>query len=104
MRQFEIRYLPLFEEDLADVIDYIAGSLKNPDAAGELLDTIEKALLERSQSPLSFEPYVSKKKRAKDYYRIYVKNFTIFYVVFEEDRVMEVRRILYSRRDIRNML
>ena len=39
-----------------------------------------------------------------DYYRIYVKNFTIFYVVFEEERIMEVRRILYSKRNMLNML
>jgi toxin ParE1/3/4 len=104
MHPYEIKYLPLFEDDLADIIDYIVTTLKNKDAAGDLLDTIEKALLDRAQCPLSFEPFESAKKRAMDYYRIYVKNFTIFYVVFEEDRVMEVRRILYNRRDMRNML
>ena len=31
------------------------------------------------------------------HYRIQVRHFTIFYVVIED--VMEVRRVLYSRRD-----
>jgi toxin ParE1/3/4 len=99
MHPYEIKYLPLFEEDLADIIDYIAISLKNPDAARHLVDTIEQALLERAKCPLSFEPFHSTKKRPMTYYRIYVKNFSIFYVVFESDRIMEVRRIIYSKRD-----
>lgn len=104
MQPYEIKYLPLFEEDLANIIDYIVATLKNIDAAGDLLDTIEKALLDRAQCPLSFEPFESTKKRSMDYYRIYVKNFTIFYVVFEEKRIMEVRRILYSKRNMLNKL
>jgi plasmid stabilization system protein ParE len=104
MQPYEIKYLPLFEEDLADIIDYIVAALKNKDAAGDLLNTIEKALLDRAQCPLAFEPFEATKKRSMDYYRIYVKNFTIFYVVFEEERIMEVRRILYSKRNMLNML
>jgi hypothetical protein len=30
--------------------------------------------------------------------------FTIFYVVFESYRIMEVRRILYSKRDVLNIM
>jgi toxin ParE1/3/4 len=99
MHPYEIKYLPLFEEDLADIVDYITISLKNPDAARNLVDTIEQALLERAKCPLAFEPFDSTKKRPMLYYRIYVRNFTIFYVVFENDRIMEVRRIIYSKRD-----
>ena len=36
------------------------------------------------------------------YYRIYVRNYVIFYVV--KGDVMEVRRILYSRRDLKNLI
>jgi len=104
MQPYDIKYLPLFEEDLAEIVDYIVVSLKNPDAARALLDTIEQSLLERASCPLSFEPFDSAKKRPMVYYRIYVKNFTIFYVVFEKDRIMEVRRILYSKRNVLNIV
>ena len=36
------------------------------------------------------------------YYRIYVGNYTIYYVVIED--VMEVRRILYSKRNMEQIL
>ena len=42
------------------------------------------------------------KQREYPYYRIYVHNCTVFYVVI--DGVMEVRRFLYSAQDIPRML
>ena len=44
----------------------------------------------------------STKQREYPYYRIYVHNCTVFYVVI--DGVMEVRRFLYSAQDIPRML
>ena len=43
-RQFTLRYLPLFEQDLSAVRDYIALNLKNPMAAIRLVDDTEKAM------------------------------------------------------------
>lgn len=47
----------------------------------------------------SFEPYHSVRKRRYAYYRIYVDNYIIFYVVIDDnpnDLIMEVRRFLYN--------
>jgi plasmid stabilization system protein ParE len=52
--------------------------------------------------PERFEPYPSTRDREHPYYTIQVRNFTVFYVVIED--TMEVRRILYSRRDMRKLL
>ena len=54
------------------------------------------------QYPESFEKYNSKKKRKNTYYRIYVKNYTIFYTI--KDNAMEVRRILSSRRNFDKLI
>ena len=96
-KKYKLRYLPLFEYDLNKIVDYIAVHLKNPDAAERLVSDIESAIHERLNCPTSFEPYHSIKERQYPYYRIQVRNFTIFYVIIED--VMEVRRVLYSRRD-----
>lgn len=99
---YELRYLPLFYEDLSGVVDYIADQLDNPKAAYELLDQVELAIHDRLSCPEAFEPYRSRKKRKETYYRIYVENYVIYYVVI--DRIMEVRRILYGKRDTDRML
>ena len=100
--EYEIRYLPLFESDLAEAALYIAVGLQNESAARKLVDDTEAAILKRAKSPLSFPPYPSAKPRRDRYYRIHVGNFSVFYVVI--GNVMEVRRFIYSRRDIDNIL
>jgi toxin ParE1/3/4 len=94
---FTLRYLPKFEDDLSGIVDYITLKLHNPDSAVKLVDKIEQAIRGRCNCPLSFAPFRSVKKRKYPYYRIYVNNFTVYYVVIED--VMEVRRILYNKRD-----
>ena len=99
---YKLRYLPIFEEDLMNTVNYIARELKNPSAALHLIDDVEAAILERSCNPLSYEPYRSGRKRRDTYYRIYVHNYVIYYVVIDD--VMEVRRLLYGARDIERHL
>ena len=98
-RKYRLSYLPLFYEDLDEKITYIAEKLKNPQAASDLLDKVESAIMERLTVAESFEPYHSIRERRYIYYRIYVDNYTIYYVVIDDDPndlVMEVRRFLYN--------
>lgn len=100
--RYTLRYLPLFEEELTDIVNHIKYKLKNSSAADNLVTEVEKAIIKRSLSPLSFEPCHSIYDREHDYYRIYVKNYVVYYVVIDD--VMEVRRIVYSRRDRENLV
>lgn len=96
-KHYKLQILPLFEDDLNEIVDYITYRLQNPIAAENLVDEVETAIHARLSCAESFEPYHSAKERDTPYYRIQVKNFTIFYVVLGD--IMEVRRIIYSRRD-----
>ena len=40
---YSLRYLPIFEQDLTNAINYIANTLQNQEAAAKLLDDIEVA-------------------------------------------------------------
>ena len=100
--RYELRYLPLFYDDLADLADYITYRLKNPEAAKRLVDEVERSILERRECPKAFEPYQSHRKRPYPYYRIYVGNYVVYYVVI--GNVMEVRRILYGKREMETLL
>lgn len=101
-KRYKLSILPLFEEDLNGIVDYIVHRLKNPQAAERLVDDVEAAIMERLTCAESFEPYLSTKQRPYPYYKIHVHNFTVFYVVIGD--TMEVRRILYSRRDFQRHL
>ncbi|MCR5045784.1 MAG: type II toxin-antitoxin system RelE/ParE family toxin [Treponema sp.] len=102
MKKYTLRYLPIAKEDLLEIINYIQENLKNPIAAENTLKKIESAILERLESPESFAIWPSKKNRKQPYRRINVGNYTVWYVVIDD--VMEVRRILYSRRNEENLI
>ena len=87
-KSYSLRYLPIFETDLLSTINYITNVLKNESAALRLVDDIETSILKRLENPLAFEPYRSAKKRDYAYYRIYVRNYVVYYVVIGD--VMEV--------------
>ncbi len=100
--EYELRYLPLFYEDLEQKIVYIAEQLHNEKAANDLLNAVENAIMERLPIAEAFEPYHSVKERRYKYYRIYVKNFIIYYVVIDDEgskKIMEVRRFLFNKQN-----
>ena len=101
MKKYKLSFLPL-EEDLNEIVDYITTDLQNPNAADRLVGDIESTINKRLEAPLSFAPFRSSKKRPHPYYRINVRNFSVFYVVIND--TMEVRRVLYSKRDLDKLL
>ena len=101
-KKYNIKYLPSFYRDLDAITDYIKYELQNEVAANRLVDEIENAIIKRFQNPESFEKFQTRRKRLNVYYRIYVKNYTIFYVV--KDSTMEVRRIIYSKRNFEKLI
>ncbi len=101
-KKYRLSYLSLFYEDLYEKVTYIAEVLKNPKAANDLLNKVEEAIMERLPVAESFEPYHSVRERKYPYYRIYVENYVVYYVVIDDnpdDLVMEVRRFLYNGQD-----
>ena len=46
-KRYELRFLPLFEEDLNEIVDYITLRLHNSAAANALVDAVEAAINER---------------------------------------------------------
>lgn len=104
---YKLRYLPLFYRDLEEKIVYISEMLQNPQVAKDLLDDVERVILERLPNAESFEPYYSAKERRYKYYRIYVKNYIVYYVVIddkESDKIMEVRRFLYNKQNQKELV
>lgn len=95
--EYSLRYIPRYEKDLNEIVDYIVLKLNTPVSALKLVEKLETAILERLHCPVSFEPFQSNRKRKYPYYRIYVENFVVYYVVI--DKVVEVRRLLYKGRD-----
>ena len=97
MQTVSVRILPLFETELAEILDYIGLHLQNPDAAFRLEEDVFAAIRERAACADSFQPIPVMRKHSETYYPIRVRNYTSVYVVL--GNVMEVRRIFYTPSD-----
>ena len=105
-QKYTLRYLPLFYEELDSAVKYIAFKINNIDAANKLLDSVDNAIIDRlNNNPEGYEPAPTKKKRAYPYYRIYVGDYIIYYVVIPngDERIMEVRRFVHTLQDRDNI-
>ncbi len=100
--QYELRYLPLFWDDLDNAVSYIANVLENPAAAERLLDSVEAKVLNYSRAPTIAPIYKTTRERSLPYYWFDVGNYMVFYVVI--GNIMEMRRFLYGARDLTRML
>ena len=93
--RFAISLLPLAEEDLTEIVIYVAA--ERPLAAEHLATKIEKNI-----SLLSTNPYLGRIPNEEELARIgyrflIVDNYLIFYVV--EQRTIYVHRIVHGARD-----
>ena len=94
--KFRIEYLPIAEKDLTEILEYI--QIDNPAVALNLLDEIDKAI-----SKLSYFPYMGSIPKDQrlillNYRMLVVENYLVFYVVFDEEEVVEIRRVLHGKR------
>lgn len=101
-KPYELRYLPLFWDDLNEAVSYIADHLKNPQAAERLVDNVEDAILQYQKNPLLGHEYRSTREHAEQYRWFAFDNYLIFYVVLGD--VMEVRRLIYGARDLTRLV
>ena len=100
--KYTIRYTATFIKQFNNISKYIIYKLQNRIAAESFYYEVINEIEKRSENPESIEKYKSRRKRKNTYYKINVKNYTIFYVV--QNNTMEIRRILYSRRDLDNLI
>lgn len=101
-KKYEIRYLPTFISQFNNILYYITYELKNKIAADNFYSEVVKRIEIRSEAPESYEVFKTIRNEEIKYYKINVKNYTIFYVV--KNNVMEIRRIYYSQRNFENLI
>lgn len=101
-KKYEIKYLPTFISQFNNILYYITYELKNKIAADNFYSEVVKQIEIRSEAPESYKVFKTIRNEEIKYYKINVKNYTIFYVV--KDNIIEIRRIYYSQRNFENLI
>jgi plasmid stabilization system protein ParE len=101
---YSLNITDIAEEDILSTVRYIANVLKNSIAANNLLDEIEKyeKILEDTPGiyPFVYDEYLS--GRGLKY--VPIKKHLLFYTIDEKNKIVNIIRFLYGRRDWKNIL
>ena len=101
---YKLEYLPVARKDMLEIVRYISGKLKNPNAAERL--AVE--LVDAAESVLTF-PYATPvhqpiRPLKHEYRKILVHNYLMFYWVDEDKELVTVARVVYAKRDYGRLL
>jgi addiction module RelE/StbE family toxin len=95
---YEIVWRPSALNDVEAIFRYIVNNLEAPHAAVNLKNEIDSAVSRLREFPFAHAVYRAKHPLKKEYRKITVKNYYIFYVV--EGAGVEIHRVIYVRRNI----
>ena len=98
--KYQIRLLRIAEEDLTEIISFIAAD--NPIAANSLADKIEKNIELLSENPMLGRIPRDEDIKNLGYRYIIVQNYIVFYTI--EEKTIFVHRILHSARNYNTIL
>lgn len=91
-------------KDIEDVLNYISVELKNPTAAKELNSEIFKSIEDLISFPDMGLLVENEYLADKFVRRIIVNNYTVFYKVFDNESKIYILRIVYSKRNLNEIL
>jgi len=99
---YKIRYLPLALDDLKEIMRYISHELGAPGAAEKLRVKIDKEVQKTAANPFRCRIYFPSSELKYEYRVLHINNYSLFFVVEKEK--IEIHRVIYSRRDILQIL
>jgi addiction module RelE/StbE family toxin len=100
--EYHLRYLPMAKKDITEIVTYIAEELEAPKAALNLLDELEEKINKLTSNPYAHRLYRPSMPIDTEYRLLPVKNYLIFYVVFDD--IIEVHRVIYKKRDLAKII
>ena len=80
-------------------MDYLASELNAPDAALDFIDEMEAAAKSLAEMSYRHPIYHTSFAVLEEVRWLPVKNYIVFYKVFEEEKTVEIRRVLHQLQD-----
>ncbi|HEY0827062.1 MAG TPA: type II toxin-antitoxin system RelE/ParE family toxin [Bacilli bacterium] len=100
MENYKLLIFPSAKQDLQEIVDYV--NELSVEAAFKLYDDIAESIGSLLEMPMRCPLMKSTALRAKGYRVLIINNYLVFYVVNGE--MVEIRRILYKRRQYASLL
>lgn len=92
------------KSDILDIYEYISETLNSDLSALRLIKKIEKAIRSLDQMPERFRRYKDEELNKENIRICPVKNYLIFYRVNNAKKLVEIIRVLYSKRNYEDIV
>ncbi|MDD3919941.1 MAG: type II toxin-antitoxin system RelE/ParE family toxin [Eubacteriales bacterium] len=100
MEKYNVVIFPAAQRDMLDIVEYI--NTLSSDAAIKYYDLLVEEIKSLSKLPKRCPLAKDTQLKLRGYRVLLVKNYIVFYVV--TDKTVEVRRILYNKRQYEALL
>lgn len=101
---YKLEYLPIAQRDMVEIVRYISAELSNPAAAENLTAKLVDAAESITEFPYANPVYTPLRSLKREYRKLPVENYLIFYWVDENEKLVTVARVIYARRDYNRLL
>lgn len=97
---YKLEFLPIAQQDMVEIVQYISNELRNPTAVVELL---AEELISAADSirtfPYANSQYIPLRTLAHEYRKLLIQNYLMFYWVDEKKKLITVARVIYAQRN-----
>ena len=101
---YSLKITELANQELAEIVQYIAAELSNPDAASRLLDDVDRCYSNLLENPLMYEACRDDRLAKTGYRRAVIKNYVMVYRVDEREKIVYIMRFFYGKRDYEKII
>ena len=101
---YNLSYLPIARRDITDIVNYIAETLAAPRAALDLLEALHESISHLKNFPYSCRVYQPAKPLEQEYRVMTLKNYAVFYTINEPEKMVEIYRVIYAKRNLDEQL
>ena len=98
--KYQLRYLPVAQDDLVEIFDYIAH--ESPARALSFVETLDKKIKPLEKRPLLGRVPRHSKLREYGYRVLIVDSYLVFYILREQ--TVEVHRVIHGSRNIDHLI
>ena len=96
--------MPSADIDIQEIYEYIVNTFSSIENANNTIDAIEDTIKSLAKVPKRGMQYLNEPQKTRGLRMIFVNNYTIFYYVFDEENIVKVVKIAYSKMDFDRIL
>ena len=98
-KTYNVKITSQAQEQIQEIMHYIAQELKAPDAALHMLDVLEDSFTSLTHFPQRIALTDEEPWRTNGIHRLPVKNFLVYFWIDENKMTVQITAVIYAKRD-----